>query len=288
MDIDASTLIGCVSGIGLSQPDSGESPERLTEIAREFEAIIIHQLLQQMRAAASWARDDDADGELFGARLMETIDVELARQIAMGGGLGLAETLFPSLGAPASETRTDVAEAVRLAYGTSLDTSVSEAVNLTVAELGVLAPDRTNRRGPEAGVTSGFGWRNDPIAGNERFHAGIDVRAAYGHEVGAASAGRVVQAGEQGGYGLTVVIEHRSGVQTRYAHLSSILVKEGERVDGRQPIGRAGQTGRATGPHLHFEVIQDGKPVDPVRLEGGIEGLLKELRLAADVANNRT
>ena len=288
MDIDVSTLIGRGSGIGLAQPDAAESPERLAQIAREFEAVIIHQLLQQMRAAASWASEDDADGELFGARLMETIDVELARQIAMGGGLGLAEKLFPSLGEPASETMTDVAEAVRMAYGRSSDMPVSETVNFTAVESGVLAADRSNRPDLEAGVTSGFGWRQDPIAGTARFHAGIDVRAAYGHEVGAASAGRVVQAGEQGGYGLTVVIEHRSGIQTRYAHLSSILVEKGERVDVRQPIGRAGQTGRATGPHLHFEVIQDGKPVDPVRLRGGIEGLLKELRLAADVANNRT
>jgi murein DD-endopeptidase MepM/ murein hydrolase activator NlpD len=289
MDIDVSTLIGRGSGIGLSQPDSADSPERLAEVAREFEAVIIHQLLQQMRAAASWAGEDDADGELFGARLMETIDVELARQIAAGGGLGLAETLFPSQGEPAPQTITDVAEAVRLAYGTSSpDMSVSETASLTAINAGVLAPDRSNGPGLEAGVTSGFGWRKDPIAGTERFHAGIDVRAAYGHEVGAASAGRVVQAGEQGGYGLTVVIEHRSGIQTRYAHLSSILVEEGEGVGARQPIGRAGQTGRATGPHLHFEVIQDGEPVDPVRLRGGIEGLLKELRLAADVANNRT
>ncbi len=248
METNLDSVIGQALRLDLPQGAAGDSPERLMEVAREFESIIIHQLLQQMRAAASW--NDDEDGELFGTRLMETIDVELARQLAMGGGLGLAEALIPSLAGGVSEGA---------ASGPGVDTTSS----LTT-------------------VTSDFGWRQDPIVGEQRFHAGVDLRAAYGREVGAAQTGRVVQAGEQGGYGLTVVVEHRPGIQTRYAHLSSILVQPGEQVAARQAIGRAGQTGRATGTHLHFEVTQDGKPVDPRTLTGGLDGLLKELRLAAD------
>jgi murein DD-endopeptidase MepM/ murein hydrolase activator NlpD len=264
MDTNVESLIGQVRDLGLPQADSGDSPERLMEIAREFESIIIHQLLQQMRDAGSW--DDDEDGELFGTRLMETIDVELARQLAMGGGMGLAEALLPSLGGSVSKGTTP---------GAGADPTLSMTSDSVVANAAV-------RDAAVATVTSDFGWRQDPLDGDGRFHAGVDLRAAYGHEVGAAQTGRVVQAGEQGGYGLTVVIEHRPGIQTRYAHLSSIQVQPGERVEARQTIGRAGQTGRATGTHVHFEVTQDGKPVDPATLRGGIDGLLKELRLVAD------
>lgn len=241
MDTNLDSIVGQGLRLGLSHGGSGDSPDRLMEVAREFESMIIHQLLQQMRQAASWR--DDEDGELFGTRLMETIDVELARQLAMGGGLGLAEALIPSLAGGVSEGATSLP-----AVGTTVGvTAESVAANTAV---------RDDALG--ATVTSDFGWRQDPIVGEHRFHAGVDLRAAYGREVGTAETGRVVQAGEQGGYGLTVVLEHRPGIQTRYAHLSSILVQPGEQVAARQAIGRAGQTGRATGTHLHFEVTQNG------------------------------
>ena len=265
MDINLDSVIGQSLRLDLPQGAAGDSPERLMEVAREFESIIIHQLLQQMREAGSWK--DDEDGELFGTRLMETIDVELARQLAMGGGLGLAEALIPSL--------------VGSISGGATSTPVNGITSGLAAES--VAANSAARDGDLAAtVTSDFGWRRDPIVGENRFHAGVDLRAAYGREVGAAQTGRVVQAGEEGGYGLTVVVEHRPGIQTRYAHLSSILVKPGEQVAARQAIGRAGQTGRATGTHVHFEVTQDGKPVDPSTLAGGLDGLLKELRLVAD------
>ena len=259
MDTNLDSLIGQGLRLDLPHGASGDSPERLMEVAREFESIIIHQLLRQMREAASWK--DDEDGELFGTRLMETIDVELARQLAMGGGLGLAEALIPSLAGNVFESATSVPGVDPISGLTA------ESVVATTAARDTVLP---------ATVTSDFGWRSDPIVGEHRFHAGVDLRAAYGHEVGAAQTGRVVQAGEQGGYGLTVVVEHRPGIQTRYAHLSSILVQPGEQVAARQAIGRAGQTGRATGTHLHFEVTQDGKPVNPRTLRGGLDGLLKE------------
>ena len=117
---------------------------------------------------------------------------------------------------------------------------------------------------PEGHVTSAYGWRRDPINGTAAFHRGVDIRAAYGDDVSAAAAGRVVSAGEAGGYGTTVVLEHDNGTRTRYAHLSSALVREGEHVQAGQLIGRAGSSGRATGPHLHFEVLdRNGVPLDP-------------------------
>jgi murein DD-endopeptidase MepM/ murein hydrolase activator NlpD len=91
------------------------------------------------------------------------------------------------------------------------------------------------------------------------------VRAAYGEDIQAAGAGKVVFSGTQRGYGTTVIVQHPDGVQTRYAHLSAALVSAGDELQAGQVVGRAGRTGRATGTHLHFEVIADGKQVDPLK-----------------------
>ncbi len=113
-------------------------------------------------------------------------------------------------------------------------------------------------------VTSAFGWRRDPFTNKLKFHQGVDLRAAYGQEVQAAGAGTVVFSGDQGGYGTTVVVEHQDGTRTRYAHLSATLVRKGDQVGAGEPVGRAGQSGRATGTHLHFEVIgRNGRRVEP-------------------------
>jgi murein DD-endopeptidase MepM/ murein hydrolase activator NlpD len=118
---------------------------------------------------------------------------------------------------------------------------------------------------PTAEVTSQFGWRQDPITGALSFHRGIDLRAAEGAPVPSTGAGRVISAGSDGGYGTNVVIEHADGLRTLYAHLSTALVKAGDEVAAGQRIGLAGQTGRATGPHVHYEVLADGRRVDPLQ-----------------------
>jgi murein DD-endopeptidase MepM/ murein hydrolase activator NlpD len=136
-------------------------------------------------------------------------------------------------------------------------------------------------------VTSAFGWRPDPFTGEGRFHKGVDVRAAYGQQIPAVANGKVVSAGAAGGYGLSVVIEHGSGIRTRYAHLSEVSVKAGDVVERGQDIGRVGQSGRSTGPHLHFEVLAGGRPVDPVQAAARFRvlGELKEVETGADSVN---
>lgn len=122
-------------------------------------------------------------------------------------------------------------------------------------------------------ITSAFGWRADPFHGGARFHGGIDLRAAYGREVPVAAPGRVIFAGEQGGYGQTVVVEHAGGYRTRYAHLSAIAVRPGEELASGAVVGRVGQSGRATGPHLHFEVWRGSERVDPLAVAAVWPGL---------------
>ncbi|MEO7271551.1 MAG: M23 family metallopeptidase, partial [Vicinamibacterales bacterium] len=136
-----------------------------------------------------------------------------------------------------------------------------------------------------ADVTSSFGWRKDPFSGAAKFHAGVDIRAAYGRDVMTAGAGRVVSAGVQGGYGQSVVVEHAPGLRTRYAHLSSIDVTPGQVVEGGSVVGKVGQSGRATGPHLHFEVLEHGKAVNPDAGGRLLAAALKGSAAGADYPN---
>ena len=117
----------------------------------------------------------------------------------------------------------------------------------------------------EASVTSPFGYRRDPFLGLPALHTGVDLLQSYGAEIRATGAGRVTHAGPMGGYGDIVEIDHGAGLTTRYAHMSEILVAEGQTVAAGDVLGRLGSTGRSTGPHLHYEVRIDGEPVDPER-----------------------
>jgi murein DD-endopeptidase MepM/ murein hydrolase activator NlpD len=139
----------------------------------------------------------------------------------------------------------------------------------------VLASDRLRRivpyvplRKPLSGapdVTSGFGVRLDPFLGRPAMHTGIDLRDDYGAPVRTTAAGRVVTAEWTGGYGKMVEIDHGNGIATRYGHLSGIAVHEGDIMEPGGIVGRIGSTGRATGPHLHYEVRIDDEAVDPTR-----------------------
>lgn len=112
-------------------------------------------------------------------------------------------------------------------------------------------------------VTSDFGQRLDPYTAERVMHQGLDIAAPHGKEVQAPSDGTVVFAGLEGGYGNVLVIDHGYGIKTRYGHLSQILVKAGEHVARGQNVAMIGNTGRSTGPHLHYEVRVNGVPQNP-------------------------
>lgn len=112
-------------------------------------------------------------------------------------------------------------------------------------------------------ITSGVGARRAPTAGASTNHAGIDIAAAAGTAVRAPTPGIVLHAGRMGGYGNVVVVDYGGGTIAKFAHLSEILTKQGERVGAGELLGRVGSTGTATGPHLHYEVRTNGRVVDP-------------------------
>jgi murein DD-endopeptidase MepM/ murein hydrolase activator NlpD len=116
-------------------------------------------------------------------------------------------------------------------------------------------------------VTSGFGNRFHPILGYVRMHAGLDLAAGYGSPIVAAADGRVVSSGWSGGYGNLVRIAHAGGIQTMYGHMSRIVARSGAFVRQGQLIGYVGSTGLSTGPHLHYEVLKNGRPVNPTSVK---------------------
>jgi murein DD-endopeptidase MepM/ murein hydrolase activator NlpD len=286
---DTPRIAGQASGIPLSSRGD-ESPARVRQLAHEFEAMFLAQMLRQMRESMAIAGTDEEDDGFGKAAFTDTFDTELARHLSTSGGLGIADVIIEAFdrragtGAPAAagdelltasverRTTSDVASSPRVAPPT---TRLAPDVASTAVDLGP--------------VSSAFGWRRDPLTGQGRFHKGIDIKAAYGQQVPSVAPGRVLSAGSEGSYGLSVVVEHDSGIRTRYAHLSELAVRQGEAVTRGQDLGRVGSTGRSTGPHLHFEVLEGGRRVDPAI---GLQKLarideFKEVRLVADSSIGR-
>lgn len=208
------------------------SPEEATAIrkqAQKFEALFLKMMLDSMRKTV-----DKSD--LFGdpntpssSIYNSMLDNEYARIMSENGGLGLADMVSQHFGVDQVESR-------------------AGAFTL-----------------PASGqISSHFGMRCHPISGHMQMHEGVDLAMPIGTPVKAASDGVVVFAGEKSGYGKAVVLSHRDGLRTVYGHLDSINVGVGDKVGGDQSIARSGNTGVSTGPHLHFEILKGGRPVNPV------------------------
>ena len=118
---------------------------------------------------------------------------------------------------------------------------------------------------PGRPVTSPFGVRSDPLLGSAALHSGMDFRSPMGSPAKVTAAGVVVRAGWAGGYGRMVEVDHGQGFSTRYGHLSKILVTVGQKVKAGEEVGETGNSGRSTGPHLHYEVRYKGEAVNPLR-----------------------
>lgn len=145
---------------------------------------------------------------------------------------------------------------------TDIDTSrelneVEDMINNYLSVLPSISP-------ASGSISSPFGWRTDPISYSSRFHDGVDIDGESGDPVYAPSDGTVSASTYKSGYGLTIEISHGYGIDTNYCHLSESNVKSGQKVKKGQIIGRIGCSGRTTGSHLHFMVLVDGVPVNPL------------------------
>jgi len=255
-------------------PTPSAERAKVAELSQQFEAMLMLQMVQQMRR--SMLDESEEPQGLGGTTMQETFDSEFSRFLAQSGGVGLGEFMTRTL-----DARTSDAVSPHAAEGRSVSFALPAASSSVPAgaSAGSLSVSRSadTLDAPASvdlplttPVTSAYGWRSDPFTGESRFHRGVDLRATYGTEVPAASGGTVVSAGERGTYGNLVVIRDEQGVETRYAHLSATLVKEGDVIAPGTPIGRVGSTGRSAAPHLHFEVLVNGERVDPAEWAGHV------------------
>lgn len=251
-----------IDRLATAEPAAAADPSRaerdeIVRLGREFEAMLLTQMLREMRRSMIDA-DEDETG-FGGATLTDVGDVEFARALSAQGGIGLGDALVRAFEQQLGSTP---APAATVPAGSGAPVALDVAAVARAAEPSA-AHSHLERVAGHTPVSSQFGWRDDPLNGARRFHQGVDIAMAYGQDVKAAAAGRVSFSGVQHGYGNTVVIDHADGRQTRYAHLAEGAVRPGDSVAEGQVIGKAGSSGRATGPHLHFELLVDGRRIDP-------------------------
>ncbi|HUK65959.1 MAG TPA: peptidoglycan DD-metalloendopeptidase family protein [Anaeromyxobacteraceae bacterium] len=219
----------------LSAPGPDLERARVHAAAQALETLFVKQLVVSSKA---FGGGDSAGSAVRADMFAQT----LAEALVKGGGIGLTRELEESV-----LPRTEGGQAA------------------TPAPLAPLPLSNATPSPPALPtITSPYGLRQDPFDGHMTRHEGVDLRAAEGTPIQAAASGVVRRAGLLGGYGEAVEIDHGGGLTTLYAHASELLVKEGDSVTPGQAIARVGHSGRATGPHLHFEVRQDGKAADPV------------------------
>ena len=234
-------------GIPVTGPAPDASPERVRALAAQFESLLLTQMLKEMRASMF---DEKEESGLGSGPLADALFSELSLALSRTGGVGLGDAVVGPLMRQAGPGTDPATAPVGL---TSLPGTGTAAY---------ASPGVTGR------VTSGYGWREDPINGARKFQHGVDIALPEGYDVPVARSGRVTFAGEQSGYGLTVVVDHGDGIATRYAHLSRVDVRVGDDVSGGRVIAQSGSSGRATGAHLHVEVIDGGKRVNPAEILG--------------------
>ena len=155
-------------------------------------------------------------------------------------------------------------DSMGLPRGSSLDLDRLRRVQLALRSVPLAKPMT------EYKLNSGFGYRRDPLNRRSAMHTGQDFGGPANAAVLATAPGEVIEAGRSGAYGIMVVIDHGMGLETRYAHLRKVLVRVGQKVALHDQVGVMGRTGRATGPHLHYEIRLDGRPLNPAPfLEAG-------------------
>lgn len=252
-----------------------QTPEQLRTLAAQFESLLLGQMMQAMRM--SMFDDEDTKGNGFGdGPMADAVFSELSQALSKAGGMGLGQSLINPLSRQAGVTTPDALRSQALSMSTQLPSGVGlplqsdastgiaaspiSALSASAALQPLATPVAMTMPGR---LSSSYGWRNDPINGQSKFHKGVDLAMPVGQDVPAARSGEVAFAGALPGYGLTVVVKHDDRTSTRYAHLSQILVEPGDGVGAGETIALSGATGRVTGPHLHFEVLEDGQPVDP-------------------------
>ena len=211
------------------------SPSDRRKAAQEFSSLLFLEVLKAMRAATpqeGLLENENLSRDIYGAMM----DTEIARLMAQRDTTGFTQMVEKSLAKPPVQPQ----------------------------------PQNQSPGAAHGIVSSVFGMRTDPFNGNVKFHQGVDIAAPAGTAVKAAADGKVIFSGQVAGYGNLVEVDHGNGWVTRYGHNAANLVAAGDDVKAGQTVGLVGSTGRATGPHVHFEVRKGGKTVNPDNLLGDV------------------
>lgn len=239
------------TGAGVTDPEEAGA---IREQAMQFESMLMKMMLDSMRKNVG-------ESDLFGnpesserAIYRSMLDTEYAKVMAQNSRFGFSDMVMRQFGVDPDDP--SLVPEVPIGRPSAAPSGAAQA---TPAEA---LPVRFSR--PVAGpVSSPFGMREDPIHGQLSMHHGTDYAVPEGTPVRAAAPGRVLFSGTKPGYGETVILDHGNGITSIYGHLKSPGVKTGDLVERGSVIGQSGQTGRSTGPHLHFEIRQHEKAVNP-------------------------
>ena len=254
--------IGATPGPQMAQlkEETGPSPQQAGE---QLEAFFLRHMLAEMRSSSS---DGMFSGGYGGKMFQEMLDEAMADEMSASGGLGIADLITAELAGREGQAP-EGADSLRPMHGAGYGQSAGQHLRTSPVE---------------APTSSDFGARIHPVTHKRSFHEGIDLAAPKGSRVSSSAPGTVIRAGKAGSYGNLVVVDHGGGLETRYAHLESISVRVGDQLAAGDMVGKVGDTGRATGPHLHFEVRRGGKAVDP---KGELANLKKDRGIAQDSQN---
>jgi murein DD-endopeptidase MepM/ murein hydrolase activator NlpD len=246
--------LGALGGGSLAQPGRPGEPAMRQQFTSEQQALLgtlSRRVAEIQREVASW--------RTVHARLWEAVGPEVPGAPARRGVGGVGTPVADGDAGPAALP----AQVERLALAVGQEGQKLRALESLTARLGkVLAalPSRWPLRGT---VNSEFGRRISPWTGSHEVHTGIDIAADMGSPVRAPAPGTVVFAGTVADYGTAVVLEHGHDIRTLFGHLSRLHVAPGQTVERGQLIALSGNTGRSSGPHLHYEIQVKGQPADP-------------------------
>jgi murein DD-endopeptidase MepM/ murein hydrolase activator NlpD len=270
LTIAALLVLPVLIGLGARQSASSElSALRATATQLEIEntsyRAATRELTSQIASLQTTVTDlgvrsslDAASAKAM-AKLPSTI-----RASAMGGSRDTVPASLSSLFSPTQSSPEDTFGVLRELL-TRLESRL-QLVRTDVERRAALAAATPSIWPAHGWLSAGFGEREDPFNGSDEFHTGLDISADKGRPVYATAAGKVESAAYSGAYGNMLVVDHGFGLMTRYAHLSGFAVKVGQRVQRGTVVGYVGATGRATGAHLHYEVLVNGKLINPLRL----------------------
>ena len=215
----------------------------------------LHTQNSQFRATARQLEEKLASLEVVSQRLkkMSGMEQQLGSMFGMGGAPALPPFLRATERLNAMGSRAD-----SLASEFQQLNDFYQRQNTLMAATPSIMPVRGY-------PTGGFGYRLDPFDSTKDFHPGIDISSAYGSKIVATADGVVTFSAPRFGYGNTVIIDHRFGMSTLFGHLSKIVVRSGQRVKRGDVVGYVGNSGRSTGPHLHYEVRLNDHPLNPMK-----------------------